>query len=87
MAGGCGSGFTQHTPSELALGAPNFSYGPTGVIPLLAGSAAIDAGDPVTCANPPVSNQDQRSQRRFPTCDIGAFEYPPLTVYLPLITH
>jgi hypothetical protein len=92
-AGGCGASFTQRTPPELALGAPQLSFGPTKVIPLLTGSAAIDAGDPATCAAPPVSNHDQRGQLRprsgvfngAPICDIGAFEYLPVAAYLPIV--
>lgn len=53
--------------------------GPTQTIALLAGSPAIDAGDPSVCAVPPENNVDQRGQPRAtptdPICDIGAFEF------------
>ena len=54
--------------------------GPTLTHALLAGSAAIDAGDATTCSNAPVSGVDQRGVTRprnggiSNTCDIGAVE-------------
>ena len=51
------------------LGALRWNGGPTRTQAVLAGSAAIDAGDPAVC--PPA---DQRGQAREGTCDIGAFE-------------
>jgi hypothetical protein len=62
--------------------------GPTQTIALLAGSPAIDGGDPEVCANPPVNGLDQRGYMRpgtgYASCSIGAFEYnssgpPPAT--------
>jgi len=56
------------------------SYGgSTLTVPLLAGSAGIDVGNPAFC--PPT---DQRGFGRRGQCDIGAFEWWPLT-YLPLV--
>ncbi len=66
--------------------------GPTDTHALLAGSPAIDAGDPAGCTDNTGARltTDQRGLRRpwapGGRCDIGAFEYgamPPL--YLPLI--
>ncbi|BCW92568.1 MAG: hypothetical protein KatS3mg007_0462 [Thermoanaerobaculum sp.] len=52
--------------------------------PLVFPSAAIDAGDPTTCSNAPVSNQSQNGVTRpqdgdangSAICDIGSFEAP-----------
>jgi hypothetical protein len=53
--------------------------GPTQTIALLAGSPAINAGDPRVCANAPVNGVDQRGYVRpgagAANCSIGAFEY------------
>lgn len=51
--------------------------GPTLTHALLPGSPAMDAGDIVICAAPPVNNMDQRGVRRLQSaaCDIGAYEY------------
>ncbi|HSH05090.1 MAG TPA: choice-of-anchor Q domain-containing protein [Anaerolineae bacterium] len=40
------------------------------------GSPALNAGDPVTCANAPISNRDQRNYSRTndSQCDLGAIE-------------
>ncbi|MBN2549930.1 MAG: CSLREA domain-containing protein [Anaerolineales bacterium] len=52
--------------------------------PLLNGSPAIDAGDDIACAAPPISNQSQNGVPRpqWTHCDIGSYEYvdaiPPL---------
>ena len=52
--------------------------GPTPTMALLTGSAAIDMGDPVACAAPPISGKDQRGlARRADRCSIGAFEADP----------
>jgi hypothetical protein len=52
--------------------------GPTQTIALLAGSPAINGGDPEVCANPPVDGLDQRGYVRPSTghtqCSIGAYE-------------
>jgi len=52
--------------------------GPTQTIALLPGSPAINAGDPVVCANPPVNGVDQRGFARpgsgHTQCSIGAYE-------------
>ena len=50
--------------------------GSTQTMELLIGSPARDAGDNTVCANPPVSNLDQRGVTRplGPNCDIGAYE-------------
>ena len=46
--------------------------GPTQTLALLAGSPAIDAGDPA--CPPPASDQRGVSRPQGPRCDIGAFE-------------
>ncbi len=71
-----GSSFCNTNP-QLAAGLAN-NGGPTQTIALLAGSPAIDHGDPSVCAAPPVNDVDQRGFPRStpadPICDIGAFE-------------
>jgi hypothetical protein len=58
--------------------------------PLLAGSPAIDAGNPVGCTDhldQPLW-RDQRGFPRFGRCDIGAYEYGWMEVfriYLPMV--
>jgi hypothetical protein len=53
--------------------------GATQTIALLAGSPAINAGDPEVCTNPPVNGLDQRGYVRpgdgSTNCSIGAYEY------------
>ena len=68
--GSCGSGFTYS--SSILLGTLGSYGGPTQTVPLLPGSAAIDAGDNATCAS-----TDQRGLARpqGAGCDIGAFEF------------
>ena len=71
-----GTGDQNNVPANLA---PLGNYGgPTQTIALLAGSPAIDHGDPAVCAAAPVNNVDQRGLPRStasdPICDIGAFE-------------
>jgi cysteine-rich repeat protein len=68
--------------------------GPTQTIALLAGSPAINAGDPQVCANPPVNGVDQRGYVRpgtgSPNCSIGAYEYnsssPPAATTTPTLS-
>jgi IPT/TIG domain len=52
--------------------------GPTDTLALLAGSPAIAAGNATTCAQPPVSQADQRGDSRRAgsrgSCDIGAYD-------------
>jgi len=61
------------------LGPLRDNGGPTQTIALLPDSPAIDAGDPVVCANPPVNGLDQRGYVRLgagsANCSIGAYEY------------
>jgi hypothetical protein len=52
--------------------------GPTQTLALLAGSPAIDAGDPA--CPPPATDQRGVSRPQGPRCDIGAFE---VSVSLP----
>lgn len=56
--------------------------GPTLTLALLPGSPAIDAAHPDYC-----TNTDQRgvSRPQGSACDIGAFEYDIVSIYLPLI--
>jgi len=78
--------------------APLLEATPTGDIPafaLLPNSPAIDAGDPSACVNPNngLLLTDQRGLSRavdgngdgVARCDIGAYEYFPYGLYLPLV--
>ena len=57
----------------VALGAyEEGTFGGSGVVPLLAGSAGIDAGHAATCAA-----RDQVGQKRVGICDSGAVEVMP----------
>jgi CSLREA domain-containing protein len=81
--GTCGSGFTNS--SSINLGALGNYGGSTQTIPLLFGSAALDAGDDDTCEDSQVNNLDQRGVSRpmGMHCDIGAFEYRGQVKLLP----
>jgi CSLREA domain-containing protein len=81
--GTCGSGST-NSPT-INIGPLGNHGGSTQTIPLLPGSAALDAGDDDTCEAAQVSNQDQRGVRRpmGMHCDIGAFEYRGQVKLLP----
>jgi CSLREA domain-containing protein len=73
--------------ADPLLGALGSHGGPTPTLPLLAGSPAINAGDPAGCrgdTGQPLAT-DQRGWARVigPRCDIGAYE-APLNVWLPL---
>src|SRR5690606_5246435 len=65
----CGSGFTNS--DAIDLGALGDYGGPTETIPLLPGSAAIDAGDDAHC---PATDQRGVTRPQGSACDIGAFE-------------
>jgi hypothetical protein len=79
-------------PQLLSLA---YNGGPTQTHALLGGSPAIDAGNPGGCLDEVGSLIliDQRGWDRVvdgnldgsATCDIGAFEFEPLTLFLPLI--
>jgi hypothetical protein len=84
---GCpaGSTCTNVINGDPLLGILGNYGGFTQTIPLIPGSAAIDAGDDATCAA-----SDQRGIPRpvGPHCDIGAFEFLPILfhwMYLPLV--
>ena len=74
----CGATVTAADPQLDPAGLKS-NGGPTQTIALLAGSPAIDHGDPSVCAAPPVNDVDQRGVPRGtvsdPLCDIGAFEF------------
>lgn len=65
---GCGD-----TPGEARLGTPQFD-GPVLIVPLLPGSAAIDAGTNAICSAEHVQGEDVRGLTRDDSCDLGAFE-------------
>jgi len=75
-----GCAFTGGTGSLIGidpmLGALAANAGPTDTHALLAGSPAIDAGDPAGCASPDLTRLwvDQRGFARVTRCDIGAYE-------------
>ena len=71
--GSCGTAITS---ASINLGALQDNGGSTQTHALLAGSAAINAGDNATCTVAPVNNLDQRGVIRpqNSACDIGAFE-------------
>jgi predicted outer membrane repeat protein len=65
--------------ADPKLDTPAFNGGPIASLltqELLAGSQAIDTGDPAMCAAAPVNNIDQRGDARpkGTACDIGSFE-------------
>jgi CSLREA domain-containing protein len=78
----CGFTGTQGRSSlDPRLGALKNNKGPTDTMALLAGSPAINAGDPNRCFG-----TDQRGAQAVGTCDIGAFEFggqPPEPVLPP----
>lgn len=71
--------------SSILLGTLGNYGGPTPTLPLLPGSAAIDAGDDAVCAAAPIGNLDQRGVVRSQGthCDIGAFESQGFTFGSP----
>ncbi|MBK9942837.1 MAG: beta-propeller fold lactonase family protein [Kouleothrix sp.] len=89
-AGTCGFNQAGDLSGQSAkLDAPAFNGGPLTALlsqKLLAGSPAIDVGDPAICAAVPVGNIDQRGDPRpkdgdgqaGAVCDIGALENDPL---------
>jgi len=69
-----GTSFCDTNPLLDPAGPAN-NGGPTPTIALLAGSPAIDHGDPDACAAAPVEGVDQRGvSRPAGQCDVGAFE-------------
>jgi hypothetical protein len=74
--GSCGPSATVVAASALKLAPLGQNGGPTLTVALQPGSAAIDAGDPATCAADPINSLDQRGIARpqGASCDIGAFE-------------
>jgi hypothetical protein len=60
--GSCGTGFTNS--SAIVLSALGNYGGPTPMLALLPGSAAIDAGNDASCTAAPVNNLDQRGVAR-----------------------
>jgi uncharacterized repeat protein (TIGR01451 family) len=76
-------GFTNS--ASINLGTLGNFGGSTQTIPLMPGSAALDAGDDDTCEQSPVNNLDQRGVSRpmGMHCDIGAYEYRGQVKLLP----
>ena len=68
----CGDGFSQS--SNILIGSLGYYGGNTQTIPLLPGSAAIDAGDDANC---PATDQRGVARPQGAHCDIGAYEYNP----------
>ena len=64
------------TGKDPLLGALADNGGPTDTAGLLAGSPAIDTGDPAGC---PLSDQRGVTRPQGSACDIGAFELVPLS--------
>lgn len=77
------------TGIDALLGPQQNNGGPTPTLALLPGSPAINAADDEVCAAAPIDNVDQRGVERpqFGGCDIGAYEFVPLSVYLPFLTR
>jgi hypothetical protein len=69
---------TAASPLDAHLGALAANGGPTQTLALLAGSPAINAGDPSDCQAPPVGGTDQRGVNRNAAtrlaCDTGAYD-------------
>jgi len=70
--GSCNASIT----ADPMLGMPANNGGPSATLALLAGSAAIDAGDNASCAATPIMGVDQRgvSRPQGVACDLGAYE-------------
>jgi hypothetical protein len=68
--------------TDPKLGPLRDNGGPTETMALLTGSPAINAANPDTCPT-----TDQRGHPRLDRCDIGAFEFDMVSVYLPLMTR
>lgn len=81
VANSCGASIATADPK---LGLPGPHGGNTDTMALLVGSAAIDAGNPATCAA-----TDQRGVARplGLACDIGAYEGTLGPVYLPVVAR
>jgi CSLREA domain-containing protein len=77
-----GTGDLQNTDPHIGLLGPN--GGPTWTHALEAGSPAINAGSCTDTAGNPVTT-DQRGVLRISPCDIGAYEYVVLRVYMPQV--
>ncbi len=85
---GSGDGAWDVVNSLFLIGPLQSNGGPTLTHALLAGSNAIDNGDPALgCVGPSdLLATDQRGLPRVvgASCDVGAFEFLPPTLYLPL---
>jgi hypothetical protein len=68
---------TDQTGKDPVLGALADNGGPTRTLALLAGSPAIDRGDPAAC---PSTDQRGVTRPQGPICDTGAFEAVPPVV-------
>ena len=75
----CGLGFVNIPALSIQLGALGSHGGPTQTIPLLSGSAAIDAGDDNVC---PAADQRGVTRPQGAACDIGAYEYETPSAYV-----
>jgi hypothetical protein len=77
------------TGQDPRLGPLQLNGGSTETQALLAGSPAIDAGKPTGCTDATIQpiTIDQRGFLRplGGRCDIGAFEYSPFSLHLPVV--
>jgi hypothetical protein len=69
---GCGATFTQETAAQIDLDPLLNNGGPTLTMALRFPSAAIDAGENVSC---PAADQRGMPRLRGLSCDIGAYEF------------
>ena len=81
--GSCAAALTR----DPKLGPLASNGGSTQTFALLTGSPAINTGNDLECANPPVNGLDQRDVTRpqGAHCDIGSFEFNMYNLFLPLI--
>ncbi len=82
--GSCGEMFAVKTLDELVLGEYGAWGGETATVPLLPGSAAIDAGDDANC---PATDARGIARPQLAHCDVGAYEVQPYTLRITSGNH